>query len=250
MVSIAVEAYQIAMLLEVSNEIIGATEIGLFYQILKGGYNIVSVKQMAHALPMISLANLMTAFIQCDGSEQKTIGLLTQLHQSIPPQLNGTNEQTQAASVTHYFTNNQSGQQNFPAQNHPQVVTPTFDQDFSQRTFSFSEEDDLRESSAPHQVPITPTVEHSSIPVKGRFTEEEKAYAEFLIQKFRDGVLPLRDGMVLCQFISKMLNCTPGRVSKKFSKTVDLSARYTHNTDAIKHMTIEQIQTLRAELRG
>ena len=174
--------------------------------------------------------------------------MLTQLHQSIPPQLNGTKEKTQVASVTHYVTNDQSGQQNFPAQNRPQIVTPTFDQDCSQRTFSFSVEDIHCEYSAPHQVPITPTTVNSIVPVGGRFTEEEKACAEFLIQKFRDGVLPLRDGMVLCQFISRMMNCKPGRVSKRFSKTINLSAGYTHNTDAINHMTFQQIQTLRAEL--
>ncbi|KAL9188053.1 hypothetical protein ACHAXT_006431 [Thalassiosira profunda] len=48
------------------------------------------------------------------------------------------------------------------------------------------------------------------------WTPEEEAYAERLIQEFKAGLLPLTDGTTLRTFLSKLLNCDPMRISKKF----------------------------------
>ena len=45
---------------------------------------------------------------------------------------------------------------------------------------------------------------------------EEEAYAERLIQEFKAELLPLTDGTTLRTFLSRLLNCNPMRVSKKF----------------------------------
>jgi hypothetical protein len=45
---------------------------------------------------------------------------------------------------------------------------------------------------------------------------EEEAYAERLIQEFKAGLLPLTDGTTLRTFLSRLLNCDPMRISKKF----------------------------------
>jgi len=45
---------------------------------------------------------------------------------------------------------------------------------------------------------------------------EEEAYANRLIHEFKLGLLPLTDGTTLRTFLSKLLNCDPMRISKKF----------------------------------
>jgi len=51
---------------------------------------------------------------------------------------------------------------------------------------------------------------------RGKWTTEEEAYANRLIQEFKAGLLPLTDGTTLRTFLSKLLNCDPMRISKKF----------------------------------
>ena len=51
---------------------------------------------------------------------------------------------------------------------------------------------------------------------RGKWTAEEEAYANRLIQEFKSGLLPLTDGTTLRTFLSKLLNCDPMRISKKF----------------------------------
>ena len=51
---------------------------------------------------------------------------------------------------------------------------------------------------------------------RGKWTSEEEAYANRLIQEFKAGLLPLTDGTTLRTFLSKLLNCDPMRISKKF----------------------------------
>jgi len=51
---------------------------------------------------------------------------------------------------------------------------------------------------------------------RGKWTTEEEAYANRLIQEFKGGLLPLTDGTTLRTFLSKLLNCDPMRISKKF----------------------------------
>ena len=51
---------------------------------------------------------------------------------------------------------------------------------------------------------------------RGKWTSEEEAYANRLIQEFKAGLLPLTDGTTLRTFLSKLLNCDPMRISKKY----------------------------------
>ncbi|KAJ1445710.1 hypothetical protein M885DRAFT_549068 [Pelagophyceae sp. CCMP2097] len=51
---------------------------------------------------------------------------------------------------------------------------------------------------------------------RGKWTVEEEAYANRLIHEFKHGLLPLTDGTTLRTFLSKLLNCDPMRISKKF----------------------------------
>lgn len=51
---------------------------------------------------------------------------------------------------------------------------------------------------------------------RGKWTTEEELYANRLIYEFKLGLLPLTDGTTLRTFLSKLLNCDPMRISKKF----------------------------------
>ena len=51
---------------------------------------------------------------------------------------------------------------------------------------------------------------------RGKWTVEEEYYAIRLINEFKLGLLPLTDGTTLRTFLSKLLNCDPMRISKKF----------------------------------
>ncbi|CAM9561209.1 unnamed protein product [Discosporangium mesarthrocarpum] len=51
---------------------------------------------------------------------------------------------------------------------------------------------------------------------RGKWTSEEEAYANRLIEEFKSGLLPLTEGTTLRTFLSIMLNCDPMRISKKF----------------------------------
>ena len=51
---------------------------------------------------------------------------------------------------------------------------------------------------------------------RGKWTAEEESYANRLISEFKMGLLPLTDGTTLRTFLSKLLNCDPMRISKKF----------------------------------
>ena len=54
---------------------------------------------------------------------------------------------------------------------------------------------------------------------RGKWTTEEEAYANRLIADFKNGLLPLTEGTTLRSFLSKLLNCDPMRISKKFVGT-------------------------------
>lgn len=51
---------------------------------------------------------------------------------------------------------------------------------------------------------------------RGKWTVEEEQFSLRLIEEFRLGLLPLTDGTTLRTFLSKLLNCDPMRISKKF----------------------------------
>ncbi|KAG1685505.1 hypothetical protein DVH05_008335 [Phytophthora capsici] len=52
---------------------------------------------------------------------------------------------------------------------------------------------------------------------KGKWTAEESAYCDRLIEEFKKGNLPLSEGTTLRTFLSKLLNCDPMRISKKYT---------------------------------
>lgn len=52
---------------------------------------------------------------------------------------------------------------------------------------------------------------------KGKWTAEESLYCDRLIEEFKKGNLPLAEGTTLRTFLSKLLNCDPMRISKKYT---------------------------------
>ena len=54
------------------------------------------------------------------------------------------------------------------------------------------------------------------IPHRGKWTPAEEKYALKLIEYFNNGQLPLLEGTTLRAFLSKLLDCDPMRISKKF----------------------------------
>jgi hypothetical protein len=76
-----------------------------------------------------------------------------------------------------------------------------------------------------------------NIPMRrGKWTVEEEDYANRLIHEFKEGLLPLTEGTTLRTFLSKVLNCDPMRISKKFvgansiGKQIFRKKRYASNT--------------------
>jgi hypothetical protein len=84
---------------------------------------------------------------------------------------------------------------------------------------------------------------------RGKWTAEEEAYANRLIQEFKAGLLPLTDGTTLRTFLSKLLNCDPMRISKKFVGGNCIGKQvFRRRTADLNRLTPEQIQQSRAEL--
>lgn len=84
---------------------------------------------------------------------------------------------------------------------------------------------------------------------RGKWTPEEEAYANRLIQEFKAGLLPLTDGTTLRTFLSKLLNCDPMRISKKFVGSNCIGKQvFRRRTADINRLTPDQIQQSRAEL--
>ena len=84
---------------------------------------------------------------------------------------------------------------------------------------------------------------------RGKWTAEEEAYANRLITEFKAGLLPLTDGTTLRTFLSKLLNCDPMRISKKFVGGNCIGKQvFRRRTADINRLTPEQIQLSRKEL--
>ena len=84
---------------------------------------------------------------------------------------------------------------------------------------------------------------------RGKWTLEEESYANRLIQEFKAGLLPLTDGTTLRTFLSKLLNCDPMRISKKFVGSNCIGKQvFRRRTADLNRLTAEQIQKSRAEL--
>lgn len=81
----------------------------------------------------------------------------------------------------------------------------------------------------------------------GRWTSEEMAYCDELIAKFKDGMLPLVDGVKLNEFLANMLKSKQSRLTKKMknaklsSKTFSRAAGYIVDpTDAQRFSRLEE----------
>lgn len=84
---------------------------------------------------------------------------------------------------------------------------------------------------------------------RGKWSAEEEAYANRLIMEFKAGLLPLTDGTTLRTFLSKLLNCDPMRISKKFVGNNCIGKQvFRRRTADINRLTPEQIQQSRVEL--
>jgi len=84
---------------------------------------------------------------------------------------------------------------------------------------------------------------------RGKWTAEEEAYAGRLIGEFKSGLLPLTDGTTLRNFLSKLLNCDPMRISKKFVGNNCIGKQvFRRRVADISRLTPDQIQGMRVEL--
>lgn len=85
---------------------------------------------------------------------------------------------------------------------------------------------------------------------RGKWTPEEEAYASRLIVEFKAGILPITDGTTLRTFLSKILNCDPMRISKKFVGRNCVGKQvFRRKSIDISNITPEQIQRTGIDLR-
>jgi hypothetical protein len=84
---------------------------------------------------------------------------------------------------------------------------------------------------------------------RGKWTSEEEAYANRLIQEFKAGLLPLTDGTTLRTFLSKLLNCDPMRISKKYVGSNCIGKQVFRRCGAdVNNLTPDEIERTRFEL--
>jgi hypothetical protein len=72
------------------------------------------------------------------------------------------------------------------------------------------------------------------------------AYVQCLIEEFQAGYLPIREGTSLRSFLSKMLNCKPKRISKKFEGS-DYNGKQVYVSQPYK-LTVEEARERRDRL--
>lgn len=84
---------------------------------------------------------------------------------------------------------------------------------------------------------------------RGKWTSEEEAYANRLIHEFKLGMLPLTDGTTLRTFLSKLLNCDPMRISKKFVGQNCIGKQvFRRRPSELDKLTEEQLEKTRRDL--
>ncbi len=84
---------------------------------------------------------------------------------------------------------------------------------------------------------------------RGKWTSEEEAYANRLIQEFKAGLLPLTDGTTLRTFLSKLLNCDPMRISKKYVGSNCIGKQVFRRCGAdVNNLVSDEIERTRFEL--
>ncbi|CAB9506818.1 expressed unknown protein [Seminavis robusta] len=71
----------------------------------------------------------------------------------------------------------------------------------------------------------------------GKWTPEEEAYVEGLMEEFRAGTLDIQEGTTLRSFLAKKLNCKPKRISKKYEgKNYDGKQLYWNSEEPMSPM--------------
>lgn len=93
----------------------------------------------------------------------------------------------------------------------------------------------------------TPSSLRAEQPRQGKWTKDEEAYVDLLIEEFRCGALPLREGTTLRSFLSKMINCNPKRVSKKYENT-NYNGKHKYEPSTIP-MSLEEMKRRRERLQ-
>ncbi|OQS04357.1 hypothetical protein THRCLA_03392 [Thraustotheca clavata] len=81
---------------------------------------------------------------------------------------------------------------------------------------------------------------------KGKWTAEEAQYCDRLIEEFKLGNLPLAEGTTLRTFLSKLLNCDPMRISKKYTGNQCIGKIIFRKK--AKEPTKEEVETTRKQL--
>ena len=84
---------------------------------------------------------------------------------------------------------------------------------------------------------------------RGKWTAEEESYATRLINEFKSGLLPLTDGTTLRTFLSKLLNCDPMRISKKFVGQNCIGKQvFRRRQSDLEKLSVEEIEASRNDL--
>eukprot|EP01031_Cornospumella_fuschlensis_P023553 gene23553-28563_t len=77
-------------------------------------------------------------------------------------------------------------------------------------------------SSAPE---VLPQELSSSVPRRGKWTVEEERYTEKVIMDFDNGTLNVAEGVTLRSYLSRVLNCDPMRITKKYTGSSSIGKR-------------------------
>ncbi|KAJ1436139.1 hypothetical protein B484DRAFT_325221, partial [Ochromonadaceae sp. CCMP2298] len=65
----------------------------------------------------------------------------------------------------------------------------------------------------------------SNIARRGKWTAEEERYTEKIIYDFENGTLDVPEGTTLRTYLSKVLNCDPMRITKKYTGNSSIGKR-------------------------
>ena len=82
---------------------------------------------------------------------------------------------------------------------------------------------------------------------RGKWTEEEEAYTNKIIEAFNEGtlVLPGMEGVTLRAFLANKLQCDPMRITKKFTGASCLGKRVYHSSSIKNGADAEVFETTR-----
>jgi len=103
-------------------------------------------------------------------------------------------------------------------------------------------------STTTAHVPKRQTKRRDTIKRRGKWTPEEENYAKRVIEEFQDGLLPLADGTTLRTFLSKLLNCEPMRISKKFVGDSGIGKQVFRRRSDLDSLSMDEIMRRRTEL--